>query len=199
MAMPHAAGRLGGACAAAAVLALAACGGGSDTTAPDSQATASAHDTSAQTFGFLRHIQRFTIRTLGNRADLISGGDALVEVQVPSKLPLDRVKVTLNGANISSTFAVADAGERTLRGLVTGLRDGRNLLRVDADTRRSDLWGWLHGVDDDESLLITNHPRGGPVILGSQTQPWVCATPAPVPANGNTPASNASGLTSTAV
>src|SRR6185295_737074 len=49
------------------------------------------------------------------------------------------------------------------------------------------------------SLTITNHPRGGPVLLGSQTQPWICATPTPVPAAGNTPASNASGLTTFAV
>src|SRR6185369_7868256 len=32
-----------------------------------------------------------------------------------------------------------------------------------------------------------------------QTQPWICATPAPVAASGVTPASNASGLTTTAV
>ena len=118
--------------------------------------------------------------------------------QVPTQVPLDRVKVTLNGKNISAAFSIADASKRTLRALVTGLRVGDNLLRVDADTRRSDLWGWLHGYDDDATLVVTNHPRGGPVILGSQTQPWVCATPAPVPASGNTPASNASGLTTIA-
>ena len=145
MTTPLGAGRLRGACAAAAVLALAACGGsGTDSAAPDVQASATesaahAHDVSAQTFGF--HIQRFTIKTLGNRADLISNGDALVEVQVPSKLPLDRVKVTLNGKNVSAAFATVDASKRTLRGLVTGLKVGDNLLRVDADTRRSDSVG----------------------------------------------------------
>ncbi len=192
-------GRLRGACAAAAVLALAACGGGgTDNAGPETQA-AQTHDASAQTNGLLRHIQRFTLKTLGNRADLISNGDALVEIEVPSKVPLDRVKVTLNGKNISSAFSVADASKRTLRGLVTGLRTGHNLLRADADTRRSDLWGWLHGYDDDASLVITNHPRGGPVILGAQTQPWVCATPTAMPTSGDTPGSNASGLTTTAV
>jgi cytochrome bd-type quinol oxidase subunit 1 len=40
---------------------------------------------------------------------------------------------------------------------------------------------------------------GGPILLGSQTQPWICATPTPVAASGNTPASNASGLTTFAV
>ena len=89
MPTPHVAGRLRGACAAAAVLALAACGGGgTDSTVPNVQASsaeaAQTHDASAQTFGHGFHIQRFTIKTLGNRADLISGGDALVEVQVPS-------------------------------------------------------------------------------------------------------------------
>lgn len=196
------AGRLSGACAAAAAsLAFTACGGGgSDTAAADAQAAAApVHDASAQLFGHGFHIQKFTIRTLGNRADLISNGDALVEVQVPGKVPLDRVKVTLNGNNISAAFSIADAAKRTLRGLVTGLRNGHNLLRVDADTRRSDLWGWLHGYDDDAHLIITNHPRGGPVLLGAQTTPWICATPTAVPASGDTPASNASGLATTAV
>jgi hypothetical protein len=41
--------------------------------------------------------------------------------------------------------------------------------------------------------------RGGPILLGAQTVPWVCATPVPVPASGNTPASNASGLSTFAV
>ena len=59
--------------------------------------------------------------------------------------------------------------------------------------------GFGHDNHDDASLTITNHPRGGPILLGSQTQPWICATPAPVPQNGDTPASNASGLTTTAV
>ena len=48
-------------------------------------------------------------------------------------------------------------------------------------------------------LTITNHPIGGPVLLGSQTTPWICATPTPVAESGNTPASNASGLSTFAI
>ncbi len=193
--------RLGG--AAFTALALSACGGG-DTSA-DTQTVgarnettgAAAHDATAD--HFFGGIQKFVIRTLGNRADLISNGDALVEVQVPAKVPLDKVKVMLNGKNVSSVFKVADAAKRTLRGVVTGLRTGHNLLRVDATTPGSDLWGFLHGYDDDAHLIITNHPRGGPILLGSQTTPWICATPTAVPASGDTPASNASGLSTFAV
>ncbi|MFI4932202.1 MAG: DUF6351 family protein, partial [Burkholderiales bacterium] len=144
----------------------------------------------------------FVIRTLGNRADLISDGDALVEVQVPRSVPLDKVKVTLNGANITASFT-ANAAARTLRGVVTGLKVGTNELAAQSTVRgkgndREHGHDFGHG-DDDASLTITNHPRGGPVLLGSQTQPWICATPAPVAASGVTPASNASGLTTTAV
>lgn len=132
----------------------------------------------------------FEIRTLSNRADLISDGDALVEVQVPKNVPMHQVTLTLNGANVDAAF-VADAEARTLRGLLHGLVVGENLFVADANgLGLGRPWA---------SLTITNHPRGGPVLLGSQTMPWVCATPAPVAESGSTPASNASGLTTTAV
>ena len=72
------------------------------------------------------------IVTLSNRADLVSGGDALVEVRVPGRSPLSKVKVKLNGADITSAFT-ANASARTLRGLVTGLAEGRNELVADPD------------------------------------------------------------------
>jgi hypothetical protein len=126
-----------------------------------------------------------SIRTLSNRADLVSGGDALVEVQVPRRLALDKIRLSLNGVDVGAGF-VADPTRRTLRGVLTGLQVGENRLvaRVAG-----------HGHEHDaRSLTITNHPRGGPVLLGAQTTPWVCATPTPVAESGSTPASNASGL-----
>jgi hypothetical protein len=188
-----------------AALAVAACGGGTDGLASDTQtamaassteAAAAAHDAAAQHFGPPR--SKFEIRTLTNRADLISDGDALVEVQVPHNVRVDRVKVTLNGKDITTSF-VANASAQTLRGVVTGLKGGRNELAVRSKPGQGNGHGFGHDNDDDASLTITNHVRGGPVLLGSQTQPWICATPTPVAQNGNTPASNASGLTTTAV
>src|SRR5713226_8250571 len=129
----------------------------------------------------------FEIVTLSNRADLVSGGDALLEVRVPKNMPLNKVRLSLNGHNVTGAFT-ANAAARTLRGLVSGLVDGRNDFVA----------GESHG-GREARLVITNHPIGGPVLLGSQTTPWICATPTPVPASGNTPASNASGLTTFAV
>jgi len=127
----------------------------------------------------------FEIRTLSNRADLISGGDALVEVSVPDKLQLKQVRLLLNGRDVTAAFR-ADAAGTTLRGVLTGLVDGENDFIADSNGR---------GFGRPRAqLTITNHPIGGPVLLGSQTQPWICATPTPLAASGNTPASNASGL-----
>ena len=44
---------------------------------------------------------QFEILTLSNRADFISGGDALVEVRVPKTVPLQQVTLWLNSRNVS--------------------------------------------------------------------------------------------------
>jgi hypothetical protein len=132
----------------------------------------------------------FEIRTLSNRADLISDGDALVEVTAPKNVPLKKVTFTLNGNDVAAAF-VLDEASRTFRGVLTGLKNGDNDFVVGSNGQGQGRPG--------AALTITNHPRGGPILLGSQTQPWICATPAPVAASGVTPASNASGLTTTAV
>ncbi|HSB99526.1 MAG TPA: DUF6351 family protein, partial [Burkholderiaceae bacterium] len=183
--------------ALSAALAVSACGGGGSTDVPasDLQASTGAPDVTAD------HGRdngggsnpKFAIRTLSNRADLISDGDALVEVQVPNNVRLDKVKVTLNGKDITGSF-VANVATQSLRGVVTGLNVGRNELAVQSKPGNGDGHGYGSDNHDDASLTITNHPRGGPVLLGSQTQPWICATPQPVAQNGNTPGSNASGL-----
>src|SRR5262245_56951997 len=133
---------------------------------------------------------QFEILTLSNRADLISGNDALVEVRVPKTVPLDKVTLWLNGSNVTDTFRT-DADARTMRGVVTGLQPGTNEFLADSN-----------GIGRGRpraALAITDHAIGGPVLLGSQTQPWICATPTPMPASGNTPASNASGLSTFAI
>src|ERR1700751_711548 len=69
------------------------------------------------------------IEVLSSPADLISGDDALVRIQVPHGTQLDRVNVALNGRPISSAFR-RDQAAHTLTGLVTGLRLGQNSLEV---------------------------------------------------------------------
>lgn len=123
------------------------------------------------------------LRTLSNRADLISDGDVLVEIKTPTGTT-DALKVTLNDKDITDAFAKRADGRIT--GLVTGLVVGNNTLAASAR------------LADSAKLTIVNAPRGGPVLLGSQTTPWICATPVPAAGSGATPATNASGLSTTA-
>ena len=57
----------------------------------------------------------FEIRTLSNRADLISDGDALVEVQVPKTVPMKKVTLTLNGADVGASFVADESGAHLAR------------------------------------------------------------------------------------
>ena len=102
------------------------------------------------------------ITVVSNRADLISGGDALVSVDLSAN-PRS-IRVELNGANITDAFAVRPNGR--YEGLVTGLEVGKNILRVRPG---NGVGRWIE---------ITNHPIGGPVFTGEQIQPWLCRTAA---------------------
>ena len=67
------------------------------------------------------------IRTLSSRADLVSGGDALVEIVLPAGASATGLKVTLGRRDISSAFAVGSDGR--VRGLVTNLANGETRSR----------------------------------------------------------------------
>src|SRR5256886_8592393 len=105
-----------------------------------------------------------TIKVLPNRPDLISGGDALVEIL---NAGTGSLRATLNGADISSAFALRPNGR--VMGLVTGLIDGANTLIVKSKTGSA-------------TITITNYPNGGPIFSRPQIPPWPClggATHAP--------------------
>ena len=98
--------------------------------------------------------QAATINVLSNRADLLSGDDALVEI---TGADASGLRVSLDGRDISKDFALRPNGR--VMGLVSGLAEGPNLLRA-----------------GDAEIILTNHPIGGPIFSGEQVQPWVCTT-----------------------
>ena len=113
------------------------------------------------------------VKVLGNRADLVSGGDALIEVVLPAKAKVSfaDVRVTLNDQDVTAAFAVRPDGR--FYGLVTGLAPGKNLIAAVGPHGRG------------EVLQVTNHPIGGPVISGPQVQPWACTTKVASPSANN--------------
>jgi hypothetical protein len=104
------------------------------------------------------------IRVLSNRADLISGGEALAEVVVPTGVPTASVLVDIDGRDVTSSFAVRANGR--FMGLVAGLALGANVLSARATGASA------------ATITVINHPIGGPVFAGFQVQPWICETAA---------------------
>jgi hypothetical protein len=99
------------------------------------------------------------LRVLSNRADLISGGDALVEVIGAT----EALSADVDGRDVSSAFARRDNGR--IIGRVTGLALGQNVLRVRSGSNAV-------------QLALTNHPISGPIIAGAPILPWTCTTEA---------------------
>jgi hypothetical protein len=100
------------------------------------------------------------IDTVSNRADLISGGDALVRITAPGA-DAGHAALALNGTDITSTFRRQSDGHGL--GLVTGLHTGINTLTATMPDGRG------------ARLTITDHPLGGPVFAGPQIKPWTCS------------------------
>ena len=102
------------------------------------------------------------IRVLSNRADLISGGDALVELVVPAEVATSSLRVDVDGRDMTAAFALRATGR--FMGLVDGLNLGTNVLTV-------------RGTGAPLArMTITNHAIGGPIFAGPQVQPWICRT-----------------------
>jgi hypothetical protein len=127
-----------------------------------------------------------SLKVLSTRPDMVSGGTALVEVNLPATAVAARLKVMVGATDETSVFTTRNDG-RTV-GLVTGLSNGDNTVTV-TSTDNS-----FAGA----KLTLTNHPIGGPVLVSSQAQPWICATPVPIAPTSTTAATNASGLSTTA-
>jgi hypothetical protein len=146
--------------------ALASCGGGGDDSPPPASSAS------------------LKIRTVSNRADMVSGGDALVEVVLPAGATASSLKVKAGDRDVSAAFAVRADGRIT--GLVTGLANGDNVITAQADQAAA------------AQLKVSNADRGGPIYSGDQIVPFFCATPVPQGATASAPASNASGLSTAA-
>jgi hypothetical protein len=100
-----------------------------------------------------------TIRVLSNRADLVSGGDALVKIRLPARAKHWEVRLSDGRGKVEAKMRRRG---RSLKGLVRGLRNGRNVLKAELPDGTG------------ARLAITNHPNGGPVFAGPQLKPWEC-------------------------
>ncbi len=114
---------------------------------------------------------RAVISVLSNRADLVSAGDALVEVRLENAEALADLVLLRNGDDVTSVLQATPSDPLRLVGVVDGLTVGDNTLSANIGN----------------SITVVNHPVGGPVFTGPHIQPWECQGGA-VDADCNQPA-----------
>src|SRR5579864_435008 len=102
---------------------------------------------------------QFKITTLSSRPDMISGGDVLVQIDLPANT--EKAVVRLNGQDVSSALH-ADPSGHALMGIIAGLRVGDNKLEVFHGT----------GTKAVAEAKLTNHPITGPIFSGPQEHPF---------------------------
>ena len=106
----------------------------------------------------------FEVRTLSTRADMVSGGDVLVQITTP-RVGASNVAVTVNGREPRGEFGETTAG--TLIWRLTSLQPGTNAIAVG-----------LKGQKPAVQLSVVNHPVTGPVFSGRHQTPFHCETQA---------------------
>jgi uncharacterized tannase-like protein DUF6351 len=98
------------------------------------------------------------IRVLSGRPDMVTGGDALVEVTTAP----EKFSATLNGQDISKSFTPGKSAG-TLIGHLEGLKTGKNALEIKS-------------AKGSAKLELVNYPITGPVFSGPHQKPFVCQT-----------------------
>src|SRR6266496_1391642 len=94
-------------------------------------------------------------------AKYVSGGAARVRVDVPGSVPVDAVRVAVNGTDVTSDFAPAGRG---LEGVVRDLPNGRSTVTATAGRDRT-------------ALRLVNYPITGPMFSGPHQPDFFCSTP----------------------
>ena len=100
-----------------------------------------------------------TVTVLSSRPDMVSGGDALIEIK---NAGTPNVQVKVNGREASPAFH-SNAARGSLLGLVDGLKIGNNAITVKAGSRTA-------------NLVVINHAITGPIVSGEHLKPFICNT-----------------------
>ena len=164
----------GAACLAmAGAVLVAGCGGGSDSGSGFTFFPGTNPPPTTTTPPVTPAPAAFQVKTLSSAPDKISGGDTLLEITAPVGVSLDKVRVSLNGKDVTAQVPVFNSPARVLRGLVTGLTtdpasttgSSNSLVVSNADN-----------TAQHTDTVLVNYPLAGPILSGPHISPYECRT-----------------------
>jgi hypothetical protein len=107
------------------------------------------------------------ISVVSSPPEYVSGGDARIEVKVPAATALGDVRVTLDGADVTSSFGPDPEGNHQLEGVVSGLPLGTSTVRATVP-------GPGKARPNRVELELTNHSTDGPIFSGPRQAVFKC-------------------------
>lgn len=107
------------------------------------------------------------IHTISTRADLVTGGDVLVAVDVENGADPAKVGIRRNGEPVTGAFSPSANDPNRLVGLVDGLANGDNTISA-----------YGKEIRKPARLDVYNSPITGPVFSGPWQTPFFCRTEA---------------------
>src|SRR6266487_2668221 len=99
----------------------------------------------------------FEINTLSAAANMVSGGDVVVEVRAPRYARLGDLVVRLNGQDVTAQLSTDAAGQRLI-GLLTGLQLGKNRVTVSSGHHHDGQHYEKLEIDRKSTRLNSSHP-----------------------------------------
>jgi hypothetical protein len=104
-------------------------------------------------------------------ARYVSGGAARIRVVVPASVPLAEATVTVDGTDVTSSFAPDDQAAHALEGVLTDLPLGDSTVNATVP-------GPGHSANNRATLTLVNHPITGPIFSGPKQPNFFCSTAA---------------------
>ena len=93
-----------------------------------------------------------TVQLLSSQPDYVTGGNALIDIGVPTTVNNDRpLKVSLNGNDVSAQFKTSPTDSSHQQAVLTGLVNGTNSVTASVGKASN-------------TITMTNYPITGPVI-----------------------------------
>ncbi|WP_155403784.1 DUF6351 family protein [Variovorax paradoxus] len=116
-----------------------------------------------------------SLAAVSTRKDMVSDGDVVVEATPSTAVPTSPITFMLNGTDVTDRL-VLDKSTSRMRGLLTGLKVGANVLTA------------VSAGKEIGKLELNNFSATGPIFSGTRQSPWSCETEAsglgPPPASG---------------